>query len=357
MEKVGVCLIGCGGISRSHIRAYSEIKEVSLLAVVDIDESCALAAKEESDARFSFTDYARALEMDEVDMVDICLPTHLHAEAAIAVAKSGKHILTEKPIALTLEDADKMSRAASDAGVKFTVGFGLRFSTRMMKFAQLVREGALGRPVILRSVNSRAAPSRPWYMDAKKGGGPVIDKAVHTYDICRYLFGSSEALAEPTSVQASTFRFQESHSAVDTTNAIVNFDSGDSLAMLLSWGLPRGAKGTSMQDAIGPRGHLAFGAPPEITKDVDTKKYGFITLSREKEPICYKFENNSHMKDQLQSFIKAIIEDKEPEVTAYDGRRALEMGLAILESGRTGRVVELTPKKAKKSRKHGKPNH
>jgi len=156
VEKVGVCLIGCGGISRSHIRAYSEIKEVNLLAVVDIDESCALAAKEESGARFSFTDYARALEMDEVDMVDICLPTQLHAEAVIAAAKSGKHILTEKPIALTLEDADKMSRAASDAGVKFTVGFGLRFSTRMMKFAQLVREGALGRPVIFRSVNSRA---------------------------------------------------------------------------------------------------------------------------------------------------------------------------------------------------------
>jgi len=313
--------------------------------VVDIDETRALAAKEEFNARLSFTDYNKALEMDEVDMVDICLPTHLHAEAAIAAAKSGKHILTEKPIALTLEDADKMAQAASEAKVKFTVGFGLRFSARMMKFAQLVRQGALGRPVIFRSINSRTAPSRPWYTDAKKGGGPVIDKAVHTYDICRYLFGSTEALAEPTSIYATTARFQESHSAIDTTNAIVSFDSGDSLAMLLSWGLPRGTKGTSIQDAIGPKGHLAFGAPPEVMKDVDTKKYGFITLTRDEDPIYYKFENNSHMKDQLHSFIKAIIEDEEPVVTAYDGRRALEIGLVILESGKTGRVVELTPPK------------
>jgi predicted dehydrogenase len=182
-------------------------------------------------------------------------------------------------------------------------------------------------------------------MDAEKGGGPVIDKAVHTYDICRYLFGSPEALAEPTSVYATTARFQETHSAIDTASAVVNFDSGDCLAMLLSWGLPPGAKATSIQDAIGPKGHLAFGAPPEVTKDVDTRKYRFITITTAEEPIYYKFESNSHMKDQLHSFIKAIIEDAEPEVTAYDGRRALEMGLAILESGRTGRVVELSRKK------------
>jgi len=344
LEKVGVCLIGCGGISRSHFRAYAQIKEASLVAVVDIDENRALAAQEEFGAHHHFTDYTRALESDEVDMVDICLPTHLHAEAAVAAAQSGKHILTEKPIALTLEDADRMSRAASEAGVKFTVGFGLRFSTRMMKFAQLVREGALGRPVVFRVVNSRRAPSNPWYTDAKKGGGPVIDKAVHTYDICRYLFGSSEALAEPTSVYATTARFQETHSAIDTASAVVNFDSGDSLAMLLSWGLPPDAKATSIQDAIGPQGHLAFGAPPEVTKDVDTRKYSFITLTGGKEPTYHKFESNSHMKDQLHSFIKAIIEDTEPVVTAYDGRRALEMGLAILESGRTGRVFKFTHK-------------
>ena len=143
--KVG--LIGCGNIgTRAHLPACVHTSEVELVAVCDIIEERVRAAAERSGAT-AYTDYRKLLERQDVDVVIIALPNDLHAEVSIAAAEAGKHVLCEKPMALTLEEADAMIEAHKAAGTKLMVGQSTRYGAAFKRLLDMLHEGTFGRLV------------------------------------------------------------------------------------------------------------------------------------------------------------------------------------------------------------------
>ena len=147
MERVRIALIGCGGIARGHVEAYARMGDLCrLVACVDPDEAKAKAYAAQAGCRWA-ADYREVL--DEVDAVDICTPPHLHAPLAIAAAGKGKHVLTEKVMATTLEDADEMIRVADASGVRLMVAYVTRFDPAWITLHDAVQGGAAGRPYLV----------------------------------------------------------------------------------------------------------------------------------------------------------------------------------------------------------------
>jgi len=179
----GIAVIGCGNIARSHLNAIQQLEELRLVATVDIDKERAKRYAETYGADRYYFSHTEALEDPEVDAVSICLPHSLHAQVAVDAAQKGKHILTEKPMATSLEDAERMVQAAEMRGVTLMVEQTLRFRECNVKVKEMIREGVIGEPrrAIRRRLGySRSAPVT-WANNPEIAGGWVL-----------YGFGSHE---------------------------------------------------------------------------------------------------------------------------------------------------------------------
>lgn len=337
MEKIRLGIIGCGGMGFHHARNLSKMKDVEIIAASDVNSNRLKQFTNEFKVKYSSSNYNQILNIKEMEGVLICLPTFLHQEVVISSAHRGKHIFCEKPIAMTLKDADEM--ISQENKVKFMIGFVRRFDNFWGKAREVIKEGLLGRPVIWHNVSSSTGAPHPWYFDREKGGGPLIDGAVHNYDFGHYMFG------EVKRVYAATMNFKENISAIDTGSAIIEYESGDEHIISWSWGLSKGAFGARITDVIGPRGALLFPDcfdEKEIPQSIDQEKYGVFLLSLEAQKKEWiKWKKNDMFFDELLHFVDCIRKDKEPYVTGEDGKRALEVGLAILKSGEISLPVEI----------------
>ncbi|MBE3598870.1 MAG: Gfo/Idh/MocA family oxidoreductase [Limnochordaceae bacterium] len=251
-KEVTVALLGCGRFGQRHLEVLNRLPDVRVLVVADIDEPRA----RQTAFRFgvpSFTaDFREALAWPGVDVVDVCLPTFLHAQAVEGAARHGRHVFCEKPLALRAEDAERAARACEDAGVKLQVGFCRRFDNGWLAAAEVIRSGALGRPVVWRHATGTSGAPQPWFFDRELGGGPFVDGAIHWYDFGRFLFGEVE------SVQAATRIMRPGRTAPDTGIVSVRFVSGDELQLMWSWGLPPGVKVDELHEVLGPEGALSM---------------------------------------------------------------------------------------------------
>ena len=189
MIKVGI--VGAGFMGEMHTNCHINAKGGKLVAVCDVrkDNAEKLAAMANASV---YTDYDKMLAEADIDMVDVCLPTHMHCEATVNAAKAGKHVLCEKPIALTTKDADKMIAACAKAKVQFMVAQVIRFWPEYQLLKGYVDSGKLGK---LRSLQmKRLSPPatwswKDWLNDPKLSGGALIDLHIHDADFARYLLG------------------------------------------------------------------------------------------------------------------------------------------------------------------------
>jgi predicted dehydrogenase len=187
---VRVVLLGCGFMGRMHANVYGLLPDAELVAVVDRDPEKAAAFGNEYGVP-SFTDY-RSCPVEH-DVVDVCLPTHLHARATIEAAQGGKHVFCEKPMALTLPEADSMIEACSQAGVQLLIGHCIRFWPEYACLKGLVEDGTLGRLLSLTLVRFGEFPhwsSENWLADESKSGGGVLDMHIHDTDFALFLLGA-----------------------------------------------------------------------------------------------------------------------------------------------------------------------
>lgn len=339
MEKVRLGIIGCGDMGFWHSRNLNKMKEVEIVAASDINSDNLKRFTDEFQVEHSFSDYNKILDIKEIDGVLVSLPTFLHRAAVISAATKGKHIFCEKPIAINLKDADEMIKVCRESKVKFMLGFVRRFDNFWRKAREVIKEDLLGRPVIWHDINSSTGAPHDWYFDKKKGGGPLIDGAVHNYDFGHYIFGKVKR------VYAATIRFKKHISAIDTGSAIIEYESKDEQIISWSWGLPKGASGAQLTDVIGPKGALLFPGcfdEKEIPQSINQEKDGVFLLNLEGEKKEWiRWKKNDMFFDELLHFIDCIGEDKKPSVDGQDGKKALEVGLAILESGELGSAVEI----------------
>jgi predicted dehydrogenase len=230
--RATVAVIGCGWAGRRHAQAFEQCG-ARVRWAVDIDSTRAEALMQRSEqphiAREAHvtTDYQTALDDPEVDIVSIALPHNLHAPVAVQAAKARKHILCEKPIATTLEEADQMIAAAERAGVTLMVAENARFTALFRKVRKLLHGGVIGRPALIqitRQAYLRRSflQDRPWFLDAEAaGGGIMMAGGVHDFETMHMLIGDIESVYARRAPQ----RFMEMEGD-DTSIATVQFRNG-----------------------------------------------------------------------------------------------------------------------------------
>ncbi len=188
-SQLRIAVIGCGGIARGHLNAMKNLP-AKPVAMVDIDESRARQYAEEYGADRYYTKIEDALT-DDVDAVIVCLPHYLHLGAVVTAAESGKHVLTEKPMAISLKEVDDMIEAAQKNNVCLMVGQVLRFREANKKAKQLIKEGKIGEPCnMIRRRFGRSQEFRSeWARDPEKAGGWVLyGYGSHEVDMMLWLF-------------------------------------------------------------------------------------------------------------------------------------------------------------------------
>ena len=194
MEQFRVGVIGCGAISGNHFHAIGKAENAVLGAVCDTDENRLRQAMNDQ-AVDGYADYHDLLARQDIDAVHICVPHYLHAPISIAALKAGKHVLCEKPMGMTLEEAEAMRRAAEASGKTLTVCFQNRYNGASLRMKEIIDKGELGKVIggsafVCWDRDEAYYASCPWRGTWKtEGGSLLINQAIHTLDLLRWLAG------------------------------------------------------------------------------------------------------------------------------------------------------------------------
>ena len=186
----GVALLGSGFMASTHAAAYAELRSKAKVLVVAGLEHDRVAALADSLGAQATDDWEAALATPGVELADVCLPTPLHRPVAERALAAGHHVLLEKPLALSLEDADAIGAAAAASGRVLMVGHVLRFVPEIAELRRLVAAGELGRPLAVSAMRLSAPPDwNDWMLDAARSGGTLVDLAIHDLDVIGSLLG------------------------------------------------------------------------------------------------------------------------------------------------------------------------
>ena len=331
-RQVGVAVIGCGARGTTHAQSWAKLGDVSIRAVRDLIPERAETLARRHGAEVS-DDYRNAIDRPDVDIVSVCTPTDFHPEAMVFAAECGKHVLCEKPMALSLTEGRRMMDAAERNKVKLTFSFQNQYSEATEKLRDLMDTGDIGRPVMARQVSCAEIRAKLAMHDRRGNNGPVVDSACHTYTLWRYIFRS-----EPVRVQAGGLTIAAESDvlagieqvAVDTATLIITFASGDIGVFSTTWGLPRGTKSSSSSDILGPGGMIMPSQRSlRVVKGADEVELGGLVRGGDDA--------------QVAAFLDCIRRDTQPRNTARDAYVALQVSLAALESIETGQAVSIEP--------------
>jgi myo-inositol 2-dehydrogenase / D-chiro-inositol 1-dehydrogenase len=305
--RIGI--IGTGSMGRTHAAAWATTP-ARIAGFVSRASTSALALQHGAPVFASL----EAL-LPHVDVVDICTPTPQHAPQAIRAARTGKHVVCEKPMARTLSDAQAMHEACRTSGVVLLIAHVLRYFPAYAKAREQLRSGALGALKSLALYRAGSAPTQAtgnWFADLDASGGPLLDLLIHDIDYARWLAGevdSVQATAQGTFNDHALITLQH-HSGVET-----RIEGG--------WHLAPG----QFQTRLHVTGATArFFAQSGFADGADTAPIGGI------DPY--------HA--QAADFYQALRTGVTPRVTAEDGLGALQIALAAIESARMQRVVLLS---------------
>ena len=332
-------LIGCGRVAPRHAQSLIQLSDTQLVAVADIREDRARRFSAEYGAQ-AYTDYDNMLARPDIDAVTVCVPSGLHAQVAIDVLQAGKHVLVEKPIALNLADADRMIATAREAGLTLGVVLQNRYNSPVQQVRTLVDQGRLGK-LYLGSVCVRWYRPQSYYEDGWHGtlsmdGGALMNQSIHHLDALQWFMGPVASVYAYTATLAHTMESE------DVGVAVVRFRSG-ALATVegstLTW--PQNLEGSVA--LFGKRGSVKIGgtALSRITLwKVDgelEREAEILTGQRVDPPTVYGY---SH-REVIHDFARALLDGREPSTPGPEARKSLALVLAIYESARTGREVQL----------------
>lgn len=326
MRALQVMVVGTGARGTSLAKAWAKVEGARVVCVCDPDQERAKSLASEVGAADIASDYRQAIPGNDVDVVVNATPAFLHLPVTKLAAAHGKHVLSEKPIALNLEQADETIEVVEQAGVCYAVCHQLRHSPVFGKTKELIQTGAIGRPLQFRS--NYLMQIRPKIlMHSKAGnGGPVIDFVCHRFDYQRNLLDS-----DPAVVYARGFTIADDKPelasikdfALDTVSFVVEYASGDIWSCNICWGVPPGVTRPGYEDIVGRDGVL-------------TNTMQAITITG-RDGAQQTYEDLGADLDYLVAcdLAKCVREGGEPVVTGRAAREALRGSLAVLESCET----------------------
>ncbi|MDY0386647.1 MAG: UDP-N-acetylglucosamine 3-dehydrogenase [Methanolobus sp.] len=310
MLRVGV--IGAGAMGKNHIRIYSEMPDVELVGISDIDRELVEELAEQYQTK-AFTDYKELLAQG-LDAVSIVVPTKMHRQVAVDAIEAGAHVLVEKPIADTVENADAIIKAAKDKKRLAMVGHIERFNPAVIKLKEIIDSGLLGKIVSIST--TRVGPYNPRIRDV----GVILDIGVHDIDVISYLYG------RPVN-QVYAVAGADIHSFEDHATIHMRLDNEFSGLVEVNWLTPHKIRKLT---AVGVDGvaYLDY-----IDQSVELHDSNWVRKA--------KIESKEPLKNELQYFIDCINKGKKPEPCATDGKHALKVSLAAISSYKEAKLIEI----------------
>ncbi|MGH2535579.1 MAG: Gfo/Idh/MocA family protein [Thermomicrobiales bacterium] len=344
-QAIRTAIVGCGKIAVTHAGALAALDEADFVACCDSDEGRARAMAEQYGVPHVFTDARQLFASGLIEAVLVCAPHPAHCPLVTAAAAAGVHVLCEKPVSVSLAEADQMVEAADKAGVTFGVIFQRRFWPSAQRMRRAIDEGKLGKLTLGEcSVRIWRAESYfasdPWRGKwATEGGGVLMNQAVHAIDQFQWFMGPAIEVVgrfatlrhgayidvEDTAVATVVF----ANGALGAIQAASTFDPGFGFRVAI-----HGDAGTAVSVWENPEGRQGV-------NDVWT------IPGEEEQRIGWEREENNrpgfpefHVL-QIQDFLQSLIENRPPAVTGAEARKSLEIILAIYESSRTGQPIPL----------------
>lgn len=350
MLKVGV--IGVGSISQFHIEPYVNHERVELVAFCDMNEERLQEKGKKYGVPQLYTDYKELIKEADIDAVSICTWNNTHAEIAIYALEAGKHVLVEKPLSMTVEEAEAVEEAQKSSGKTLQVGFVRRHGDNAKLLKRFIDNGDLGEIYYAKtSCLRRLGNPGGWFSDiTRSGGGPLIDLGVHMIDISWYLMGKPR----PVSVSGNTYKKLGNRSHIenlsfyqaadydptlndveDLANAIIRFENGASIMIDVSFTLHL------KQDELyvklfGDKGGAEI--EPELAL-ISEMNNTILNITPQIDTLSFDF--NKAFQNEIDHFVSCCLDGTENIAPVSDGVQVMKMLSAIYESAKTGREVYL----------------
>lgn len=310
-----------------YATVLTHLPDVEITVIADEDAERGQAAATQFGTKW-VASIDEALAMD-VDCVVICSENINHKPMTLAAAKAGKHVLCEKPLATTVEDAKEMIAACEAAGVQLMTAFPVRFNASIQALKQAVHNPMFGETLTIAARNPGTCP-HSWFVDPSlSGGGAVIDHTVHVVDVLRYIYG-----AEITQVYAESGNRLYGYEGDDTGLLMFRLSNGVPVSLDTSWSRPSNWPiwGGVTLDVIGENGVLFADAYNDVYEMAETAGPSFTWNANE----------HSGDPEMVWSFIDAVRNGTDVPVTGEDGLRALEVALTAMKSAESHRVEQVT---------------
>jgi len=336
MLRIG--LVGTQFIGNLYCHSLAKVEGADVTAVASPNTAGQFAERWKIGNVHS--DWREMVVSDGIDAVAIATPNDVHAEIAVAAARSGKHVLCEKPLAMSLAEADAMVEACRVAGVVLMYAENLVFVPMYQRVKELAQRGQVGTPFLVKQAQCHGGPYSPWFWDVERaGGGVVLDMGCHSIHSICWTFG-----AWPEAVTATMGRYAHAEKGLgeDHSTVILHFPGGAIGIAENSWAMPGG---NDYLEVYGPKGRLVanlergpaismYTAPDTETAADSASRSGW-------QYPMYEEAWQFGFPQELQHFVDVCAGRAELRSSGEDGRRVLEIICAAYESARTGRRVEL----------------
>lgn len=344
---LGFGIVGCGMIAKFHARAIADIKGAKLVSCFNrtIDKANALAAEFGGQPT---DDLAEMLARPDIQIITICTPSGAHMEPAIAAAKAGKHVIVEKPLDVTLKRCDAMIDACAKAGVKLGTIFPSRFHKSSQLLKKAVDEGRFGQLTLgdayvkwyrTQAYYDSGAWRGTWKLD---GGGALMNQAIHSVDLLIWLMGPVVEVTAHTATLA-----HERIEVEDVAVATIRFANG-ALGVIeaTTAAFPGSLKKIELSGSQGMA----------VLEEESIIKWQFAKMNKRDQQLLEEMQNRTKTgggaadpaaighqahAELFREFIKAVKDDKNPNLDGSEGRRSVELILAIYKSAKTGKTVKL----------------
>ncbi|MBI1929444.1 Gfo/Idh/MocA family oxidoreductase [Candidatus Poribacteria bacterium] len=340
-KPIRVAIIGCGWAGVRHAHAYKQCG-AEVRWTVDSEGKRAESLRAAHDGARAATDYRSALDDPDVEAVDICLPHALHAPAAVAAAEAGKHVLCEKPMAGTLEDADQMIKAAERTDVILMIAENVRFNPLFHQIRDLLQAGLIGQPALIQMTREAYLArsfmeERRWFLDDRAAcGGIMMSGGIHDFETMRMLIGEIESVHALRARQ----RFVEMEGD-DTSIALVRFCDGTVGTLVESFVMK------SFVTAAGPEVHTlridgelgSLSVQDGVTIRLFSERKSLFPVEALSQHEIYVPEADTFALE-IEHFLESIRTGKEPITSGRYQRRPLELVLAAYQSMASGQPVK-----------------
>ncbi|PLT30432.1 Gfo/Idh/MocA family protein [Peribacillus deserti] len=357
MSKIlKAAIIGCGGIANGkHMPSLAKLENVELAAFCDIEEERAVKAKADFGKEESkvYKDYIELLNDPSIDVIHVCTPNDSHAKITIAALEAGKHVMCEKPMAKTSDEARQMLHAAERSGKKLSIGYQNRYRQDSQFLHKYCDEGGLGEIYFAKAhaIRRRAVPTWGVFLDEEKqGGGPLIDIGTHALDLTLWMMNNYK----PKAVLGSTFhklgKKKDSANAwgswnpdefkvEDSAFGYITMQNGASIVLESSWALNSLNVGEAKCTLSGTEGGADMDNGLRINGEEYGKLYAKEVQMSAGGAAFYDSKQESEAEMEARLWIDCIINDTEPVVKPEEALVVTQILEAIYESAKTGKAV------------------